>query len=88
LDRSFNSPWKESLGALSPSVVSPAWASPILFHDKICRQFATIDDEGAGKQERTIEIPELSRELWRNDFTRPRFAIGQSSEGDWLLIAY
>jgi hypothetical protein len=88
LDRSLNTLWKRSLGGLSPSVVAPPWASPFILHDNLCRKFATIKDNGSNKQEQTIEMPDLARELWKNDFKRPRFAIGQSSEGDWLLIAY
>jgi hypothetical protein len=33
-------------------------------------------------------ILDIARELEKSHFKRPRFAIGQSSEGDWLLIAY
>jgi hypothetical protein len=88
LDRNLHTLWKKTLGNLLSPVVSPSWATPILLHDKVCRQFITINDRGFAKQEQTIEIPGLSRELWTNKYQRPRFAIGQSTEGDWLLIAY
>ena len=88
VDRHFNSRWRRTLGATSLSVVSPLWASPILLHDNVCHQFATINAQGSGEQQQTIEISDLARELWKNDFKRPRFVIGQSTEGDWLLIAY
>jgi len=88
LDRDLNILWNRKLGNLAPPIVSPSWASPILIHNNICREFATISDRGSVVHEQTIDIPDLARELWNNHFKRPRFAIGQSSEGDWLLIAY
>lgn len=88
LDSRLDTLWKRCIGNLSPAVEAPAWASPILLHDKLCHKFATIKDNGSNEKEKTIEMPDVASELWKNDFKRPRFAIGQSIEGDWLLIAY
>lgn len=88
LNRNLDSLWKKTLGNLLSPVVSPSWATPILLHDKVCRQFISINACGSAEQHQTIEIPGLARELEKNHFNHPRFAIGQSTEGDWLLIAY
>jgi len=88
VDRQLHMLWKKSLRNLSSPIVSPAWASPILLHDNVCHDFATINDRGSDKQERTLEIPDLYQELWNNHFKSPRLAIGQDNQGDWLLIAY
>jgi hypothetical protein len=88
IDHGLKTLWKRSLQNLVAPVVSPSWASPILIHDGICQKFSTISERGTDKEEKSIEMADLYRELWKNDFKRPRFAIGQSTEGDWLLIAY
>jgi hypothetical protein len=88
VDRKLGTVWKKSLGNVAPPILSPSWASPILAHDNVCYHFASISDRGSDRQEQTINILDLARELEKTHFKRPRFAIGQSTEGDWLLIAY
>jgi hypothetical protein len=88
VDRRLNTLWKQDFQPLGKPIMSPSWASPILFHDSTCYEFSTISDQGHHKAEATINIEEIAEELSRTHFKRPRFAIGQSSEGDWLLIAY
>ena len=88
LDLQLRVVWKQRFGDFTPPVISPPWASPILVHDNVCYRFASITDSGLDKQEQSINILDLARELEKNHFTRPRFAIGQSAAGDWLLIAY
>jgi exopolysaccharide biosynthesis protein len=34
------------------------------------------------------EVGEIWEELGESEGKRPRFAIGQDSNGEWLLIAY
>jgi hypothetical protein len=88
VDRQLGTVWKNRLGDVAPPIISPSWASPILVHNSVCYHFASISDHGSDRQEQTINILDLARELEKSHFKRPRFAIGQSSEGDWLLIAY
>jgi hypothetical protein len=88
VDRQLGTLWKKTLGDVAPPVTSPPWASHILLHNSVCYHFASISDRGSDRQAQTINIADLAMELWKNDYKRPRFAIGQSSEGDWLLIAY
>jgi len=88
VDRQLGTVWKKRLGDVAPPIISPSWASPMLAHNSVCYHFASISDRGSNRQEQTINILDLARELERSHFKRPRFAIGQSREGDWLLIAY
>ena len=88
VDRQLGTVWKKRLGDVAPPIISPSWSSPMLVHNSVCYHFASISDRGSDRQEQTINILDLARELEKSHFKRPRFAIGQSGEGDWLLIAY
>jgi hypothetical protein len=87
-DRKFDLLWKRSLRDFVGQIfISPSWTSSILLHDGGCR-FSSVSDRGGHKVEATVPIREIFLEQDATRGERPRFAIGQSSEGDWLLIAY
>jgi hypothetical protein len=67
---------------------SPSWISPMLLHDHGCYRFAVVSEQRTACASAEFLIDEIYREQLRTRFQRPRFAIGQSTEGDWLLIAY
>jgi hypothetical protein len=82
--------WKRSIG---PHVgegflFSPSWISPMLLHDHGCYRFSTISEDRKASASAEVLVREIYHEQARTSFKRPRFAIGQSTEGDWLLIAY
>jgi hypothetical protein len=85
-DRKFDLLWKRSLQD-GRVFVSPSWTSSILLYNSGCR-FSSISDRGGRKVEATVPIRDIFLEQDATRGKRPRFAIGQSSEGDWLLIAY
>jgi len=87
-DRRLETIWKRKLADFGGEVVSPTWASQVLIHDNNCRKFSSVTEHGNIITENKLEIREILLELQRTKFKRPRFAIGQSGEGDWLLIAY
>jgi hypothetical protein len=88
-NRQLKPVWKQSIRNLAGGfVISPSWVSPMLLHDHGCYRFSTISDDGRSKREQLISIDGISEEQQKTHYERPRFAIGQSSEGDWLLIAY
>jgi hypothetical protein len=88
-NRTYELVWKRTLqNFVGELVASPTWATPILFHDSMCYRFSTVSESGSHKSEATINIIEIAREQDRTQLKRPRFAIGQSVESDWLLIAY
>ncbi len=81
--------WKQSIRDLAGGFISsPSWVSPMLLHDHGCYRFSTISDQGRSKREQLISIDGIAEEQQKTHYERPRFAIGQSAEGDWLLIAY
>jgi hypothetical protein len=88
MDRRLETLWKRSFHPMHGLVFSPPWASSTIFHDSFCQSFANISELGRNRMEETVIIREIQKEQDRSKFKRPRFAIGQSSEGDWLLIAY
>jgi hypothetical protein len=88
MDRRLKTVWKRSLQTHVSAVLSPTWTSSILLHDDGCFRFSSISDRGRELKEETNLILEIVKEQERTHFKRPRFAIGQSTEGDWLLIAY
>ena len=85
-DRKFDLLWKRSLQD-GRVFVSPSWTSSILLYNSGCR-FLSITDRGGRKVEATVPIRDIFLEQDATRGERPRFAIGQSTEGDWLLIAY
>ncbi len=87
-NRGLETVWKRKLADFGGEVVAPTWASQVLFHDNSCRKFSSVTEHGNIIAENKVEIREILLQLQRTKFKRPRFAIGQSSEGDWLLIAY
>lgn len=88
MDRRLGTLWKRSFHPMHGLVFSPPWALSIVLHDSFCQSFASISELGRDKMEETVIIREIQKEQDRTKFKRPRFAIGQSAEGDWLLIAY
>jgi hypothetical protein len=80
--------WRRGVHKMDNPILAPSWISPPLFHDDICRKFLTLTDGGSSKKENIIEIRDILLKLEQTKFKRPRFAIGQNKEGDWLLIAY
>ena len=88
-DSKFNLAWERKLQDFAGKIfLSPSWTSSILLHDSSCYRFSSISDRGAHKVESMVPIREILLEQDATHYERPRFAIGQSSEGDWLLIAY
>ncbi len=88
IDRRFELLWKRSLQDFAGEIfISPSWTSPILLHDTSYR-FSSISDRGGQKVEATVPVREIFLEQDATQGKRPRFAIGQGAEGDWLLIAY
>jgi hypothetical protein len=87
-DRRLQTVWKRKLADFGGDVVSPSWTSQVLFHDNSCLKFSSVMEHGTIIAESKLEIREILLELQRTKFKRPRFAIGQNKEGDWLLIAY
>ncbi len=87
-NRGLETVWKRKLADFGGEVVAPTWAAQVLFHDNSCRKFSSVTEHGNIIAENKVEIREILLQLQRTKFKRPRFAIGQSSEGDWLLIAY
>jgi hypothetical protein len=88
-DRKFDLSWERSLQDFAGQIfISPAWTSSILLQDSRCYRFSSISDRGGHKVESMVPIREILLEQDATHYERPRFAIGQSSEGDWLLIAY
>jgi len=87
-DRRLKTVWKRKLADFGGEIVSPSWTSQVLLHDNGCRKFSSVAEHGTIIAESKVEIREILLELQRTKFKRPRFAIGQSKEGDWLLIAY
>jgi hypothetical protein len=81
--------WRRSIQELGGGFVSsPSWVSPMLFHDFRCFKNSKISDEGKSSADDEVVINEILQEKDRTHNERPRFAIGQSAQGDWLLIAY
>jgi hypothetical protein len=81
--------WRQTVQSIDMgTVVSPLWSSPILLHDSFCYRFSTISESGRSKVEKSIRIEQIVEEQARTKYKRPRFAIGQSTKSDWLLIAY
>jgi len=81
--------WKRSIQKLwGGFILSPSWISPLLVQDDLCQLLSTIADRGKASANVQIVIHEIQDEQSRTHLQRPRFAIGQSAEGDWLLIAY
>ncbi|HEY5282719.1 MAG TPA: hypothetical protein VIM14_08015 [Polyangia bacterium] len=80
--------WKRAISSLTGPIVSPSWAKPMLFHDTRCFRFVSIDGDGHATKEAHVYLPEILDELDASEGKKPRFAIGQDSNGDWLLIAY
>ncbi len=87
-NRGLETVWKRKLADFGGEIVSPSWTSQVLLHDNGCRKFSSVTGHGTIITESKLEIREILLELQRTKFQRPRFAIGQSTEGDWLLIAY
>jgi len=87
-DRRLRTVWKRKLADFGGDVVSPSWTSQVLFHDSSCRKFSSVKENGTIIAESKVEMREILLELQRTKFKRPRFAIGQSGESEWLLIAY
>ena len=88
MDRRFDNLWKRSFQTGVAAVQSPQWTSSLLLHDFRCARFSAISDSGRDKKEEVHFVHEIAKEQERTDYKHPRFAIGQSPEGDWLLIAY
>lgn len=82
--------WKRGVGQQVGEgfVFSPSWISPMLLLDHGCYRFSTISDDRKASASAEVLVREIYDEQARTSFKRPRFAIGQSAEGDWLLIAY
>jgi len=81
--------WKRSIQDLGAGfILAPSWTSPMLIHNDGCYLFSTISEHGKASANVYIHIDEIDDEQSRTHLKRPRFAIGQSAEGDWLLIAY
>jgi hypothetical protein len=91
VDRRLETQWRRSLQPALADVsveLSPTWTSSLLLHDFRCARFSSISDAGRDRKEEVFLIREIAHEQERTRYKHPRFAIGQSSEGDWLLIAY
>jgi hypothetical protein len=84
--------WTRDIDVWAPLVVSPSWAQPILIHDSHFGHFVTMNDRGRSINHRVIypseDCPDIDEDQARTNFKRPRFVIGQTPEGEWLLIGY
>jgi hypothetical protein len=89
MNRKLKTNWKVSFRNFAHFITSANWARPLLIHDEGCYQFVSIGEDGRKQKDLVVYgIDGIQQEQFRTHFKRPRFAIGQSSEGDWLLIAY
>jgi hypothetical protein len=88
VNRRLDNVWKRTFQPDVAAVLSPTWTSSILLHDSLCFRFSSFTDRGREKREEAITILDIAHEQERTHYKHPRFAIGQSTEGDWLLIAY
>jgi hypothetical protein len=89
MNRKLETNWKVSFRNFAHFITSEDWARPLLIHDERCYLFVSIGENGRKQKDLVVYgIDGIQQERFRTHFKRPRFAIGQSSEGDWLLIAY
>jgi len=89
MNRKLETNWKVSFRNFAHFITSADWARPLLIHDERCYLFVSIGDSGRKQKDLVVYgIDGIQQERFRTHFKRPRFAIGQSTEGDWLLIAY
>jgi hypothetical protein len=80
--------WTRKVPWLDGIVFSPSWTKTMLVHNTRCSTFVSLDDDGHLIREANFAVDEILEELHTTKNNRPRFAIGQDPNGDWLLIAY
>jgi hypothetical protein len=89
MNRKLETNWKVSFRNFAHFITSEDWARPLLIHDEGCYLFVSISENGRKQKDLVVYgIEGIQQEQFRTHYKRPRFAIGQSAEGDWLLIAY
>jgi hypothetical protein len=84
-DRSMKERWTTSVGDLSPAEqVSPPWSRGILF--TLAHRLLVMDDNGRNQQVAYFHDEVAIKRAMESPVSR--VAIGQSRNGEWLIVNY